>query len=34
TLRSVGFKHGRWLDTVILQRTLGQGDATFPESTG
>ena len=33
-LRNVGFKHGRWLDTVILQRTLGQGDATFPESTG
>ena len=32
TLRSVGFKHGRWLDTVIMQRTLGQGDATFPES--
>lgn len=34
TLKSVGFKHGRWLDTVIMQRTLGQGDATFPESTG
>lgn len=34
TLRSVGFKHGRWLDTVILQRTLGQGDTTIPESTG
>ncbi|WP_431022944.1 Phosphinothricin N-acetyltransferase (plasmid) [Erwinia rhapontici] len=32
TLRSVGFKHGCWLDTVILQRTLGQGDATLPES--
>ncbi|MDW8845028.1 GNAT family N-acetyltransferase [Erwinia sp. MMLR14_017] len=31
TLRSVGFKHGRWLDTVILQRMLGTGDATFPE---
>ncbi|PNS09900.1 N-acetyltransferase, partial [Mixta theicola] len=34
TLKSVGFRHGRWLDTVIMQRTLGQGDATFPESTG
>lgn len=33
TLRSVGFKHGRWLDTVILQRALGQGDITLPEST-
>jgi len=32
TLRSVGFKHGRWLDTVILQRALGQGDATLAES--
>ncbi|AIA69847.1 putative acetyltransferase [Pectobacterium atrosepticum SCRI1043] len=31
TLTSVGFKHGRWLDTVILQRTLGQGDTTLPE---
>jgi phosphinothricin acetyltransferase len=23
TLRSVGFKHGRWVDTPILQRPLG-----------
>ena len=23
TLRSVGFKHGRWVDTPILQRVLG-----------
>ena len=28
TLRSVGFKHGRWLDTVLMQRPLGQGDRT------
>ncbi|MEL6765822.1 MAG: N-acetyltransferase family protein [Pseudomonadota bacterium] len=28
TLRSVGWKHGRWLDTVILQRALGPGDGT------
>ena len=27
TLRSVGFKHGRWVDTPILQRALGTGDA-------
>lgn len=26
-LRAVGFKHGRWLDTVLLQRTLPQRDA-------
>ena len=30
TLRSVGFKHGKWLDTVLMQRPLGQGDATAP----
>lgn len=28
TLRSVGWKHGRWLDTVLMQRALGEGDAT------
>jgi phosphinothricin acetyltransferase len=27
---SVGFKHGRWLDTVLMQRTLGEGDACEP----
>ncbi len=30
TLRSVGFKHGRWLDTVLMQRALGSSDATPP----
>ena len=30
TLRSVGFKHGQWLDTVLMQRTLGEGDETPP----
>jgi L-amino acid N-acyltransferase YncA len=30
TLRSVGFKHGRWLDTVLMQRALGSGDTTTP----
>ena|SRR5271168_2207083 len=30
TLRSVGFKHGRWLDTVLMQRPLGRGDTTPP----
>ncbi|WP_118180270.1 GNAT family N-acetyltransferase [Paraburkholderia phosphatilytica] len=25
TLRAVGFKHGRWLDTTLMQRTLGSG---------
>lgn len=30
TLHSVGFKHGRWLDTVLMQRPLGSGDQTLP----
>lgn len=29
-LRSVGFKLGRWLDTVFMQRALGGGDAAPP----
>ena len=29
-LRSVGFKHGRWVDSVLMQRALGPGDATLP----
>ncbi len=30
TLRSVGFKLGRWVDSVIMQRPLGAGDGTRP----
>lgn len=30
TLKDVGFKHGRWLDTVLLQRALGEGNSTLP----
>ena len=30
TLRSVGFKFGRWVDSVLMQRPLGSGDATKP----
>jgi L-amino acid N-acyltransferase YncA len=30
TLTAVGFKHGRWLDTVLMQRPLGDGDRTPP----
>ncbi len=26
----VGFKFGRWLDTVMMQRALGEGAATVP----
>lgn len=30
-LTNVGYKHGRWLDSVLLQRELGQGACTPPE---
>jgi L-amino acid N-acyltransferase YncA len=30
TLRCVGFKLGQWVDTVLMQRTLGAGNATPP----
>lgn len=33
TLHSVGFKHGRWLDTVFMQRALADGDQTPPVQT-
>ena len=29
-LKDVGFKHGRWLDSVIMQRALGPGAGTPP----
>jgi L-amino acid N-acyltransferase YncA len=30
TIENVGFKFGRWLDSVIMQRALGNGAATTP----
>ena len=30
TLRSTGFKHGRWVDSVLMQRPLGLGDGAPP----
>jgi L-amino acid N-acyltransferase YncA len=30
-LRSMGRKHGQWLDVIYMQRALGQGDLTSPE---
>lgn len=27
---SVGFKHGRWVDTVLMQRALGDGAQSLP----
>ena len=30
TLRSTGYKLGRWVDSVLMQRPLGPGDGTPP----
>ncbi len=29
-LPSIGFKFGRWVDSVLMQRALGDGDRTLP----
>ncbi|WP_406705748.1 N-acetyltransferase family protein [Sodalis sp.] len=29
-LQAVGFKHGRWVDTLLMQRSLGEGQQTPP----
>ena len=31
TLKGTGFKHGRWLDTVLMQLALGEGTTTDPD---
>ena len=30
TFKSIGFKHGRWVDSVLMQRQLGPGATTLP----
>lgn len=30
TLQSVGFKHGRWLDVILMQRPLGSANSMPP----
>jgi len=30
-LPSIGYKFGRWVDSVLMQRALGDGDATLPD---
>jgi len=30
TLRSTGFKFGRWVDSILMQRPLGRGDGSPP----
>jgi len=32
TLHDVGFKNDRWVDSVLMQRSLGPGATTLPES--
>ena len=32
THQNVGLKFGRWLDTVLMQRPLGEGAGTIPQS--
>lgn len=32
-MKGSGYKHGRWLDTVIMQKALGAGNATAPDMT-
>jgi phosphinothricin acetyltransferase len=29
-LPAVGFKHGRWVDSVLMQHALGQGTNSLP----
>ena len=33
SIENVGYKFGRWLDSVIMQRALGPGATVAPEST-
>ena len=30
-LRKVGYKHGQWVDTVLMQRSLGEDKALMPQ---
>ncbi len=32
TLHAIGYKHGRWLDGVLMQRPLGLGDTASPDN--
>lgn len=33
-LNSVGFKLGQWVDSLLMQRPLGEGGASLPETLG
>ena len=34
TIEATGYKHNRWLDTVLMQRALGAGATTAPTNIG
>ena len=34
TLPAIGFKHGRWIDSVLMQRALGTGSSRLPPADG
>ena len=34
TFSSVGFKHGRWVDSVWMQKTLNGGSLSAPDGPG
>jgi phosphinothricin acetyltransferase len=31
-LKGAGYKHGRWLDTMLMQKSLGEGTASHPKT--
>jgi phosphinothricin acetyltransferase len=33
-VRSVGFKHGRWVDIVTMQKALNGGSGRLPDAEG
>jgi phosphinothricin acetyltransferase len=33
-INGVGFKRGRWVDVVLMQRALGEGDGSLPTGAG
>lgn len=32
-IKGAGYKHGRWLDTMLMQKAIGDGAATDPDPT-
>lgn len=32
-LKASGFKHGKWLDTIFMQKALGEGNDSLPDTS-